>query len=131
MEVEYRVPKGQIIDPDSVKPGNDIEVRVRVTNTSGRKLQEVALVHPIPASWEIVNTRLADSGGSASTALEYQDIRDDRIQSYFDLASGASKTITFTVNKVYSGNFFRPAIRAYPMYNEDIYALIPGVRSAN
>jgi uncharacterized protein YfaS (alpha-2-macroglobulin family) len=125
LEVEYLDIKGQQINPDKISLGSDIEVRVKVTNTLARDLQEIALVHPIPASWEIVNTRLTGS----NAALEYQDIRDDRVQSYLSLDGGASKTITFIVNKVYTGSFFRPAIRAYPMYDEEIYAIIPGVRS--
>jgi hypothetical protein len=47
---------------------------------------------------------------------------------YFDLDSGAVKTIQIRVNKTYGGSYFRPAIHAYAMYDESVAALIPGTR---
>jgi uncharacterized protein YfaS (alpha-2-macroglobulin family) len=127
LSVEYRDMKGAPIDPGKIGLGEDMEIRVTLKNTNpDRALQELALVHPLPANYEIINTRLGGSGGGSS--LKYQDIRDDRVLSYFDLARGASKTVSFTVNRVYEGSFFRPAIRAYAMYDESICALIPGKR---
>ncbi|MDR1747789.1 MAG: hypothetical protein LBR47_01885, partial [Spirochaetaceae bacterium] len=58
------------------------------------------------------------------------DIRDDRVMTYFDLASGEKKVIRFTVNRAYGGNYFMPAIHAYAMYDESIHALIPGTRTS-
>ncbi|MCL2832391.1 MAG: hypothetical protein FWD78_04400, partial [Treponema sp.] len=81
---------------------------------------------PIPASWEIINTRLG--GEAIPSAYEYQDIRDDRVMTYFSLPRGESNTVTFRVNKTYEGSFYRPAIHAYAMYDETIQAVIPGVR---
>jgi uncharacterized protein YfaS (alpha-2-macroglobulin family) len=129
MTVEYRDMKGQVINPDSLKPGDDMEVRVRVRNSYAQVVPEIALVHPIPASWELINYRL--SGGDdtpAASAYKYRDIRDDRVMTYFDLDRGAEKTVSFLVNKTYAGTYFRPAIHAYAMYDETIRALIPGVR---
>jgi hypothetical protein len=87
-----------------------------------RAVQELALVHLLPAGYEIINTRLGGAG-DASSSFKYQDIRDDRVMTYFDLARGAAKTVSFTVNRVYAGSFFRPAIRAYAMYDESIAAI--------
>jgi uncharacterized protein YfaS (alpha-2-macroglobulin family) len=127
LSVEYRDMNGAPIDPGKLRLGEDMEIRVTLKNTNlDRALQELALVHPLPANYEIINTRLGGSGGGSS--LKYQDIRDDRVLSYFDLARGASKTVSFTVNRVYEGSFFCPAIRAYAMYDESICALIPGKR---
>jgi hypothetical protein len=47
---------------------------------------------------------------------------------YFDLNRGEAKTVTFRVNKTYGGNYFRPAVHAYAMYDESIRALVPGIR---
>ncbi|MDR2144278.1 MAG: hypothetical protein LBP29_07910, partial [Treponema sp.] len=85
------------------------------------------LVHQLPASWEIINERLGE-GGSSPSSFTYQDIRDDRIMTYFDLDAGAEKTIRFRVNKTYGGSYFRPAIHAYAMYDESVAAVIPGLR---
>jgi uncharacterized protein YfaS (alpha-2-macroglobulin family) len=107
-----------------------MEVRVTVRNNQRRKVPEIALVHPVPASWELVNSRLADddNDSGASSAFKYQDIRDDRVMTYFDLERGDSKTVSFRVNKTYGGTYYRPAIHAYAMYDESIRALVPGVK---
>jgi uncharacterized protein YfaS (alpha-2-macroglobulin family) len=127
LSVEYRdTIEGRIIDPDALKPGEDMEVRVKVRNSYSQKVSEIALVHPIPASWELVNFRLGEGG--ASSPFKYQDIRDDRVMTYFDLNRGEEKTVQFRVNKTYGGSYFRPAIHAYAMYDESIRALVPGVK---
>jgi uncharacterized protein YfaS (alpha-2-macroglobulin family) len=129
LRVEYRDPDGVSLDPELIKTGGDIEIRVTVKNNTYQKVSEIALVHPIPASWEIINYRLGGEDSSASR-YKYQDIRDDRIMTYFDLERGASLILTFGVNKTYGGNYFRPAVHAYAMYDESIRALVPGVKPA-
>lgn len=124
--VEYRSIDGGTVNPALIKLGDDMEVIVRVRNSFTQTVEEVAVIVPVPASWEIINTRLA--GGSSSSSFRYQDIRDDRVMTYFNLNRGEEKTIRFRVNKAYEGTFFRPAIHAYAMYDESIRALVPGVR---
>ena len=131
LRVEYRGADGGLTSPDALEPGEDMEVRVIVRNETRRQVPEIALVHPLPASWELVNTRLAEGGGSGDSSLKYQDIRDDRVMSYFDLNSGQSKTLSFRVNRTYGGEYYRPAIHAYAMYDESIRALLPGVKAGS
>ena len=143
LTVEYRDMNGRILDPFEPNIGSDMEVIVRVRNTHGIMVEEIALVVPVPASWEIINTRLSDdsqinpgSQGIQQAAQQtaprgtyrYQDIRDDRVMTYFNLERGTEITISFMVNLTYEGNFFIPAIHAYAMYDESIRALIPGIR---
>ncbi|WP_461246191.1 alpha-2-macroglobulin family protein [Treponema sp. R6D11] len=126
LTVEYRDSNSRVIAPENLKLGDDMEISVRVRNTFSQSVEEAALIIPLSASWEIVNARL---GGSASSSnFRYQDIRDDRVMTYFNLNRGEERTITFRVNKAYEGSFFRPAIHVYAMYDESIRALIPGVR---
>jgi uncharacterized protein YfaS (alpha-2-macroglobulin family) len=124
LSVEYRDIQGKIINPDEIKVGDDMEIRVGVRNTGLRAVPEIAVIHPLPASWEIINYRLA--GGGSSYAYDYQDIRDDRVMTYFDLGRGGQKIIVFRVNRAYGGNYYRPAIHAYAMYDESIRAIVPG-----
>ncbi|MDR1949005.1 MAG: alpha-2-macroglobulin, partial [Spirochaetaceae bacterium] len=132
LSVEYRDKNGFVIDPDALALGDDMEIRLTLRNLNpDRALQELALVHLLPANYEIINTRLGETGSNSSgssSSLKYQDIRDDRVMSYFDLNRGASQTVAITVNRVYDGSFFRPAIQAYAMYDESIRALIGGKR---
>jgi len=126
LTVEYRDVNNKVIAPEALKLGEDMEISVRVRNTFSQSVEEAALIIPLPASWEIVNTRI---GGSASSSnFRYQDIRDDRVMTYFNLNRGEERVISFRVNKAYEGTFFRPAIHVYAMYDESIRALIPGVR---
>jgi len=127
LEIAHLGADGQPIDPAALRLGQDMEVRVTVRNTSDHAVEEVALIVPFPASLEIINTRLA---GIVATQAGYrfQDIRDDRVMTYFDLSRAQSRTFSFRVTKAYDGAFFRPAIHAYAMYDESIRALIPGSR---
>jgi uncharacterized protein YfaS (alpha-2-macroglobulin family) len=132
LTVDYRSLKGAVVDPDKLAIGDDMEIRVAVRNLSyERAVPETALVHIIPSGWEIVNTRLGGGSNESSPgrSVDYQDIRDDRVMSYFDLPKGGSNTVSFVVNRAYQGKFFRPAIRAYAMYDESIYAVSPGVKT--
>jgi uncharacterized protein YfaS (alpha-2-macroglobulin family) len=126
LEVQYLNNDGAVINPANLRPGEDMEIRITVRNTYAQAVEEIALVSPVPASWEIINTRLA--GAAASSSYRYQDIRDDRVMTYFSLNRNESRTISFRGNKTYEGAYFRPAIHAYAMYDESIRALVPGVR---
>jgi uncharacterized protein YfaS (alpha-2-macroglobulin family) len=126
LAVVYRDSSGKVIDPKNLNSGEDMEARVTVRNSYGQAVEEVALIIPVPASWEIINTRL--TGAALPSNIRYQDIRDDRVMTYFNLNRNEDKTISFMVNKTYSGSYFRPAIHAYAMYDESIRALIPGVK---
>ncbi|MCL1814496.1 MAG: MG2 domain-containing protein [Treponema sp.] len=126
LTVEYRTESGAI-NPTALSPGNDMTIRVTVTNTRRVKVENIALVHQLPASWEIVNDRIGAEGRSPSS-FDYQDIRDDRVMTYFGLEPGASKIVSIRINNTYGGTYFRPAIHAYAMYDESVAALIPGVR---
>ncbi|ULQ60112.1 alpha-2-macroglobulin [Brucepastera parasyntrophica] len=132
LSVQYRDMDGDLINPSDLPLGEDMEVSVTVGNITTSPVQEVAVVHVFPASWELINTRLTEDSGksNANSGFKYQDLRDDRIMTYFDLNRGESKTITFRVNQAYGGTYFFPAIHAYAMYDESIRALVPG-RQAN
>jgi uncharacterized protein YfaS (alpha-2-macroglobulin family) len=129
LELVYRGAEGDILrGPGELPVGEDMSIEVRVRNTYGSELKEIALVHALPASLEIVNARLGDDSSPRSQNYKYQDIRDDRVMTYFDLAAGENKVFTFRVNKAYAGSFFLPAVHAYAMYNESIRAIVPGQR---
>ena len=126
LDVKYLDMNGKTIEPFELPLGEDMDISVTVANISSNAIPEIAVVHLLPASWEIINTRVGADSGQSQSGYKYQDIRDDRIMTYFDLGSGKNKIITFRVNRTYAGNYFMPAIHAYAMYDESIRALIPG-----
>lgn len=125
LDLVYRDMDGKQIDPSKLIQGTDFKAEVTITNP-GKKgdLKEIALSHLFPNGWEIHNTRLY--GGTSNNGIDYQDIRDDRVYSYFDLKAGESKTISIQLNAAYLGKFYQPAIQVETMYDHLINATLPG-----
>lgn len=90
---------------------------------------ELALTQMFPSGWEIINTRINDQTTSVVThGLNYQDFRDDRVYSYFDLRAAQQVTVTVLLNATYRGNYYLPATYCEAMYDNTIYAVSPGRR---
>jgi uncharacterized protein YfaS (alpha-2-macroglobulin family) len=88
---------------------------------------DIALEQLFPSGWEIMNTRmdLVQTTVQADSP-EYQDIRDDRVYSYFDLRRGQKKTFRILLHAAYTGKFYMPNLYCQPMYDNTVYAKIPG-----
>jgi len=102
--------------------GNDIAVTVYVSNTTNAKIDNIALTLPIATGWEIHNPRYGlksdkDHQHIIVNQADYQDVRDDRVYSYFSLNAGQGKTFRILINASYSGRYYLPAISASAMYN--------------
>lgn len=122
MVISYIDLKGVTLDPKKIKQGSDFIMRVEVTNPSKNEYyREMALSQVIPGGWEIQNTRYME-GGSNSTVADYEDIRDDRVYSYFKLAPNEKKIFTLQLNASYLGKFYLPAIYCEAMYDHTIHA---------
>lgn len=104
--------------------GDEIVQTVRVVNMTSRTLEELALSTYVPAGWEILNARLAGRGSAEQ--IDYQDVRDDRVDTFFDLEPRQSKTFELRATAAYAGRFYLPAIRAQAMYDPSITAVTPG-----
>ena len=129
IQVEYTDLNGRRLSVNRLEQGTDFNVRVSVTNTSGSmNYTNLALTHIIPSGWEIFNTRLGNEEGAKDSpdGITYQDIRDDRVLSYFDLAPGRTKTVSVRLQAAYLGRFFMPAVAGYAMYDNKVYARTTG-----
>ncbi|MCL2183201.1 MAG: MG2 domain-containing protein [Chitinispirillia bacterium] len=125
----YEDLNGRTMSVNSLEQGSDFTADIRVTNTSGSTTYtNLALTHIIPSGWEIFNTRLSEDENSSSSSdgITYQDIRDDRVLSYFDLRPGQSKTISIRLQAAYLGRFFMPAVACQAMYDNTVYARTTG-----
>ncbi len=121
LEVTYRDAQDNAIEPARLVQGGDIKVEVRVTNLSRQNLSNLALTHIVPAGCQIANPRLL-TGEEGSGHYDYQDVRDDRILTYFGLAAGARKTFTAVLNASYGGRFYQPGIGVEAMYDAAFHA---------
>ena len=82
----------------------------------------MALVRHFPAGWEIKNDRLDQEEAKAQDTPTYQDIRDDRVYSYFDLKQHETKTFRVVLNAAYIGRYYLPAVYCEAMYDASIHA---------
>lgn len=116
LEVEYRGLKGEPLDIAKLPQGRDFLARVTVVNRSGDQLDDLALSQVFAAGWQIHNPRFA-AGETAPAALDHQDIRDDRVLSYFSLRNGESRRFEVLLNASYRGRYYLPASNVEAMYD--------------
>lgn len=125
MAVLYKDMKGNTIQPDKLVQGMDFVVEVTISNPGDKGyLREMALNQIFPSGWEIHNTRMDETGGA--NAARYQDIRDDRVYSYYELPEGQSKKFVLQLNATYLGKFYLPTVYSEAMYDNTINARVPG-----
>lgn len=128
LTVGYWDKGGAPVNPASLEQGTSFIVSVTVGNPGLRgSYKNIALHHVFPSGWEVNNLRLADSDDALkSDAFAYQDIRDDRVYTYFDLGPSQKKTFRYLVTASFAGKFFMPAVSAGAMYDHSISARTKG-----
>ena len=129
MKVQYLDNEGNTIDVSRLVQGTDFVAQVSITNPGNRgiRYEEMALTQVFPSGWEILNTRMTNvERFSNSNKPEYQDIRDDRVYSYFDINRNAKHTYTIQLNAAYEGRYYLPTVSCEAMYDNTIQARQPG-----
>jgi len=124
MSIQYQTLKGKKIDPTSIEQGTDFVALVTLTNPGKRgNYEEMALTQVFPAGWELRNIRLDNIDYNLTNDnSEYQDIRDDRIYTYFDIGSSSSRTYSILLNAAYEGRYYLPSVYCEAMYDNAINA---------
>ncbi|MDY8137030.1 alpha-2-macroglobulin family protein [Aquimarina sp. 2201CG5-10] len=117
--VDYKTREGRILDVNQLTQGTDFVAEVTITNTTDSKVKDIALSEIFPSGWEVVNTRFTDFGSFKANKVTHTDIRDDRVNFYFDLKPGESKTVTILLNASYLGKYYLPGIQCEAMYDND------------
>lgn len=128
MIVAYTDTDGNTIDPSQLEQGQELVATVTLTNPGLKGVyKNLALKQIFPSGWEINNLRLEGTeeklNGDKPT---YQDIRDDRVYTHFDLDANQRKTFKILLTASYAGSFYLPAISCEAMYDHSIYARIKG-----
>ncbi len=126
LEASYQLKKGEAFDIAQVIQGTDFYAVVSVYNPGDYDYRQLALTQIFPPGWEIINTRMADSEMPDQNNFAYQDIRDDRIITYFDLRKGERKTFAVMINAAYQGRFYLPGVYCEAMYDSNIGAMQKG-----
>ncbi|MEW4922154.1 MG2 domain-containing protein [Algibacter sp. 2305UL17-15] len=120
--VQYKDLKGNKIDVSKLLQGQDFVATVSVSNLKNNSVNDVALTQIFPSGWEIVNTRFTAFGSTTTSAARHTDIRDDRVNFYFDLpkkGKHSTKIFNMMLNASYLGTYYLPGVQAEAMYDNE------------
>lgn len=120
----YTDMKGNAIDVLRLEQGTEFMAHVTVKNLTVRNdYQNLALSQVFPSGWEINNLRLTGDQNLVKTDRgNYQDIRDDRVYTYFSLSNYGQRTFSVVLTASYAGTFYLPGVNCEAMYDHSIYA---------
>jgi uncharacterized protein YfaS (alpha-2-macroglobulin family) len=130
MEVRYENLSGERIDPGQLNQRTDFMAIVAFKNTGSKgDYYNLALSEIFPSGWEILNSRLVSNPGEGNqnqpsnfTIPTYQDIRDDRVLTYFNLGTREQAVFRVYLNASYAGHFYAPGIYCEAMYDASIHS---------
>ncbi|WP_452222773.1 MG2 domain-containing protein [Lacinutrix chionoecetis] len=127
--VVYKDLKGNAIAIKNLKQGQDFVATVTVSNLKNENVNDVALTQIFPSGWEIVNTRFTAFGSTTTSQARFTDIRDDRVNFYFDLnkkGKYGTKTFNVMLNASYLGTYYLPGAQAEAMYDNEFLVRTKG-----
>lgn len=127
ISVNYQDSEGKSLDPQKIIQGTDFFAKITLSNPGelGLDYENLALTHIFPSGWEIINSNLDVIGQDlqGSTA-DYREIRDDRVNIFFELGAGKRKSFYVRLNASYAGKYYLPAVICTAMY-------APGIEARN
>ncbi|MEP3837532.1 MAG: MG2 domain-containing protein [Algibacter sp.] len=129
VSVKYKDLKGNPIEISKLMQGQDFMATVSVSNLRTSAVNDVALTQIFPSGWEIVNTRFTTFGSTITSAARHTDIRDDRVNFYFDLpekGKHSTKTFNIMLNASYLGTYYLPGVQAEAMYDNEFLVRTKG-----
>jgi alpha-2-macroglobulin len=127
MKIDYVKMDLKPVDQKNLVQGSDFMMVVKVTNNTFKMVDNIALTQMVPSGWEIQNTRLFEANyGIKESTSDYRDFRDDRVNTYFTLAQGETKTFVLILNAAYKGVFYQPSVWCEAMYTANCYSRYPG-----
>jgi len=136
--VRYVDNEGNPVDIARLQQGADFVAEVTIRRSSDLKFpfNELALAQVFPSGWEVLNTRMTGIALGGSSGSKYQDIRDDRVYTYFDMQyrwdnknnkpMEVMNTYRVQLNAAYAGRYYLPAVSCEAMYDSRIRGSVPG-----
>lgn len=129
LKIEYQNMEGKSLDISQLKQGTDFKVITTVANlgTRGKHIEELVLNQIFPSGWEIQNQRMSGVEGlTPESAYDYRDIRDDRVNTFFDIDGKKTHTYITYLTATYAGKFYLPTTLVEAMYDNEIQAKTQG-----
>lgn len=133
MDVTFVDKNGKPLDVSTLAQGTDFSARVSIyALDEDSQLDNLALIMTMPSGWQINNSRM--EGKALANGLEYQDIQDDRVMSYFSLGryydyhrySKREIELDVALNASFKGKFYLPGWQVSAMYDDEIKSKIRG-----
>ncbi len=128
LNVNYVSQNGNALNINSLNQGTDFIAKIVIKNPGKRGYySQMALSQIFPSGWEILNTRMVEGEGSfRSSPYDYQDVRDDRVYTYFNIKENETLTYYVQLNASYLGKYFLPGTFCQAMYDNSISAGVSG-----
>ena len=128
LEVQYLTPRRQAARPVPPRPGHRLQ--------GGGEGDEPRRARGLPRGRALAGGRVGlgdpqrparpEPRSASASAFDYQDVRDDRVYTYFDLKAGETKTVEVAVNASYLGRFYLPMVTVEAMYDATLNARAKG-----
>ncbi len=126
LDIIYTSMDGKRLNPAAIPQGTDFMALVTVTHTGTNTrgfYEQLSLTQIFPSGWEIHNARLNPAGSTNKyDSPDYEDVRDDRVNSFYDLGVKEKKTFCVLLHASYEGRFYLPAVYSEAMYDHSINA---------
>jgi uncharacterized protein YfaS (alpha-2-macroglobulin family) len=126
IDVRYRDMKMSPLDIGRIPQGQDLVAEVRIKNLTLRPLQNLVLTHLTAAGFQIKNPRFGGGEGAGPVEVDYQDIRDDRVFTYFGLDPAQERVFLVVLNASYRGRYYQPGLAVEAMYDAGLHANTKG-----
>tara|TARA_Y100000593_G_C4320818_1_gene343691 strand:+ start:1 stop:2199 length:2199 start_codon:yes stop_codon:yes gene_type:complete len=127
MKINYTDLQGNPVDISNIKQNQDIVAQVYIKHPGILPdYENMALTQIFPSGFEITNPRMDNIERYKSSSSDYQDVRDDRVVTFFSLKKGDSKTFYILLNAAYAGEYFFPPVKCEAMYDGSVYAVSKG-----
>ncbi len=127
MRINYFDVNGKTIDPTALKQGTDFVIEVQIKHPGVLlSYENMALTQIFPSGWEITNSRMDNIQRWKSDSSTYQDVRDDRVMTYFNLGKYKTKTYRIMANASYLGEYYLPSVKCEAMYDNNIISITNG-----
>lgn len=129
---EFLTQEGRTVNLADVSLGDVVYAKVTLRNTSGERVQNIALVDRFPAGWEIENPRLGRGGGAdwvdtdALWDSDNMELRDDRLEMFGALGPGQEAEVVYVLRAVTAGTFALPPVEAEAMYDPTVWTRARG-----
>ena len=123
---------GRPIEAGERRQGAGFWVVYTVENRFNMPLESLALTSVFPSGWEILNRRRTGQVAPSwlqklqVTSGEYMDIRDDRVNWFFDLRGMGTARFAVEINPTFKGTFRLPPVSVEAMYSPEYFARIEG-----